>query len=406
LWTLDFFITQPIWNNTRRAIIAGIMASLLYFSKSFGFPLALLLLLLSVFHHRITSTRMSRYNLLLGFAVFLFLSGFWIFLLSSKYSHFTISEAARLNVTKEVAPLTGQTVILPVVYSEGLIAPASSTALSAWEEPLQAVQLTDQYPLTSATDAIKRLDVIQRNLLSIWYFDFRRQAGGLFLIMMILVLIFNRRIINLLDPFTFYSLTIILLIYAGYSLILYHARYSWICTLLMVLLGIKWTDALFNSSSIGFKKLAWAMMLLFVLIAVKRPVKELLFSQDQSIPASSLFSAILSPFQTMKQTYAEDRAIFETAAMLDTLHGPLASRYSTNLERPRYFASLLVAQSCGQPYYGQVTIENAATDLSLKKNGIRYFLDWDHQEDSCFGHPPVFKNKTLSIFSADFSAKP
>ena len=134
--------------------------------------------------------------------------------------------------------------------------------------------------------------------------------------------------------------------------------------------------------------------------------KELLFSQDQSISAPSLFSAIRSPFQTMKQTYAEDRAIFETASMLDTLHGPLASRYSSNLDRPRYFASLLVAQSCGQPYYGQVTIENAATDLSLKKNGIRYFLDWDHQEDSCFGHPPVFKNKTLSIFSADFSAKP
>jgi hypothetical protein len=403
---LNHFIEAPVWNSRKRSLQAALLAVLLYFSKAFGWPLALTLVVVSLVHHRMTSTRIISSHIVYGLLVFFTLSGIWMFLISTKYGHFTISEAAALNTTREVAPLPGQTVRLPVVYAEGLLPPASPTALSAWEEPMQSVRLTQTHPFVVKEDASHLVEVIRRNILAIWYFDFRRQVGMLFLITLIVMILFRRNAIHWNTPTIFYALSTTVSVYAGYALILFHARYSWMCTWLMVLTISCLLVPFIQKASPYLRSLLRGLLMFVALLAVKRPVKEILFSDDRERTSYELLSAFSAPFKTMEQTYAEDKLLYANADSLSRLDGPMASRYSDELNRPRYFSSLLIAQSCGQPYYGQLNDRVNHALMTLKQVNIRYFLVFDGEADSCFGKPPVYALNGIKVFSVGSSAKP
>ena len=176
--------------------------------------------------------------------------GGWIILISIHHQHFTLSESARFNLTYEVAPVKNQIVKLPVL-SGGLLPPSNSEAISAWEEPGSQVQLT---PLNPLKDPIHYAKVVERNLYSIYYSDFRNQFGVLFILSFVLFLFFRKKE-NDIPLWIKLSLATIIGMYGGYSLILIHARYVWICSLLFIPMTIYFRMDGQNPQSVSRRRL-------------------------------------------------------------------------------------------------------------------------------------------------------
>jgi hypothetical protein len=390
-------VKAPLWRSSSSAIRLGLLGGVLYLSKAFGGPLFLGVVFLALYFHQRNASIRWKY-VVISFVIFFAVTGTWVACISWKYGHFTISEAARFNATKEVAPLPEQLIRLPILFTNGIIPPAGAHALSASEEPMQCISLTPLNSWTNDTDRDYRLQVIKRNLLSIWYFDFRRQIGGVFLLLVILAIVMRKQIKLLEDPLLFYPSVFILLTYIGYAIILYHARYSWICTAMMLLLIVRVSEQIFTSPSRMIQWIARGAVVAALLLTLKRPIKELLFEKDKAISTSTLFAAITSPAATMESTYATDHAIAAAAESLRDLKGPFISRYSDTLERPPYYASLAVAESAQQPFFGQLDDQQPGTVDSLRHYGIRYFLVWNETPDSCFGKPPSIVLENVRVF--------
>jgi len=392
-----FLIEAPVWNNRRRALQFGVLGSLLYLSKAFGFPLFIAMVCCSVYYHRQHATFRWKW-VAEGIVVFLTISSAWIFGISLKYGHFTVSEAAAFNATREVAPLPEQLVRLPVLYTNGIVPPVGSHALSASEEPMQAITLTPLRPWSDKSDRDHRFAVIKRNMLSIWYFDFRRQLGIIFLLFLLVLFMARRELLQAGDPLLFYPIALLLFTYAGYAMILYHARYSWICSALMMLLVSRLAEQLSKSEKRIIQNGAWMVLVIGLVLSVKRPIKELLFEKDRQVAGADFFAAIISPLKTLEATYAPDREVAAAAEDLRRLNGSFASRFSDTRERPPYYASLAVAERSGQRFYGQLDDTKPGALDSLRLYGVRYFLVWNASPDSCFGRPPVMVLENVRVF--------
>src|SRR4029078_10490196 len=120
-------------------ISAGVMGSLLYFSKAFGFVFFLVhLTVLCLKKYTDARDRAYRKNILKNYSLallcFLFVSGWWVYMLSVKYHRLTISENESFNLSREVARQSGETVHFPIL-SGGLTSPPNPTAVNAWEDP-------------------------------------------------------------------------------------------------------------------------------------------------------------------------------------------------------------------------------------------------------------------------------
>lgn len=329
--------------------------------------------------------------------VFVLFCGTWITMISSKYGHFTVSEAARFNTTKQVSPLPGQTVRLPYLYTAGLVKPAGTHALSAWEEPMKAGSSDKTMRWESVQGGGRINQLISRNLQAIWYLDFRRQAGFAFLLLLTLYL-FITRSGRLRSPLFFYPLLVLVSVYSGYSMILFHARYSWICAWTMVFLSTVILVDMKGKTRPGLRVISYLLFSAVLLLAVKRPVKELLFTADKDVTASALIRSILQFGKTLDSTYYDDRSVSAVAIQLAGLDGPFASRFSDNSVRNRYFSSLSIAESAQQPYYGQCDDRAAETMEALRRNGIRYFMIWDEQVTTWQGSAPVYSCRELNVF--------
>lgn len=397
LLLLSMFTVAPVWTDTKRAFYVGLLGGLLYLSKAFGLPLFIGVVIASLFfHHRHSTIRWK--TVAVSLSVFSAIAALWITAISNKYDHFTISEAARFNNTREVAPLPGQLVRLPVLYTNGILPPVGAHALSASEEPMQALTLTPLQGFNNYEDRQYRWRVMERNILSIWYFDFRRQLGLIVLLFLVFVFIVRKEALSVSDPQLFYPAAFISLTYLGYALILYHARYSWICTPLFLLLITRISDKLIHSEK---KSIRVPVLLFFsaaILITMKRPVKELLLEKDKDVSAASLVASISRPLATMDSTYSPDKAIAVTAEVLRKLDGSFASRYSDVWERPPYYACLAVAERSGQRYFGQLDDTQPGALDSLRHFGVSYFLVWNNSVDSCFGRAPVIKTEHVRVF--------
>lgn len=421
LFILHFLLKGPVWNSLRRSMQFGFLGSVLYLGKSFGLPLFLLLVVVSIDRERRTGVQVVPGYIGKGMLLFLAVSISWIVLISMKYDRLTISEAARFNRTKEVAPLPGQVMKLPIL-SEGLTRPYGAHAISAWEEPLQAVVLTPLHPLTFGRDFAIVSQVVLRNIASIWYFDFRRQIGLFFLLLLAASFWADRKFITRYKVSLFYPMLFLIAFYGGYSAILVHTRYTWICTWMMLLLSARMILQMDEKAILPnivrvisnlpllsrwgeapeiLKRLQRIFLFLMIVLAVKRPLKELFFTQDQDLPVLWLVKAAIHPLETLDVMYKDDRDTYRAAneiARHRLLSGAIASRYTESPFRHRYSSSHHIATRSDVPYYGQINDSNAGALDTLHSNGIRYFLVWDQFPDSLFGQAPVYKSDNLAIF--------
>ncbi|MBL0104829.1 MAG: hypothetical protein IPP51_14350 [Bacteroidetes bacterium] len=241
-------------------------------------------------------------------------------------------------MTHEVAPLSGQTMLLPVINS-GLIDPPYASSLSAWEEPGRAMQLTPVKPFEEFSFYVK---VIKRNLQSIYFTDFRRQTGWLFLIALILFFFSRKKKEERIPFIILLSMLTIAGVYFGYTLILVHECYTWICMILMVPV----TLYLFSnvSEKIIPKQLFLAITLILFFLAIKRPFKQILFTSDSKMSLDLLWKAARSPRITMSIFYKEDRNLKPPPPnLLKAIPGKsFASIRQPSADRDRYASSSFI----------------------------------------------------------------
>jgi len=368
------------WMNSRSEIIRlGVLGSLLYFSKAFGFPLFISLLgLTAILSISKKEHKQIIHKIFPALVVFLSLSSLWILHLSIKYHHVTISEAAKFNLSKEVAPKPEQIMQLPVLNGP-LLYPPDEFSLSAWESPGEIVGLTQINPLRDWSDYKQ---IIKRNVLSIWYHDFRNQLGFIFIFILLIFLFFRKRF-EIKNPrpilFLFF---VMMIVYGGYSLILVHPRYVWICTLIMLLLSA-WIWEKIHTKKEWMQDLLCAVFILVVLIAVKRPVKEILFTKDEDVPMLWIGKGLTHPFETMKITYRPEKELckaIEALKRIPQFKGRMASLNSLQGERHAYSSSLFIANEFNTPYYGPLDTSLSVEEMKgqLQASGISVFLVWDH----------------------------
>ncbi len=324
----------------------GKLGALLFLTKSFGLPLFIFLFCFVIWmkDERIPKIRLKKILLPFGTIV-----GAWIILLSVKYGKFTISESANFNFTYEVAPTLGKQVQLPVL-GNGLLKPANDFAISAWEDPASQIQLT---PLDPFGDSKYYLSIVNRNLQSIYFHDFRNQLGWIFIFFLIIYLI-RKKSYEIIPLWIKISLLVICTLYFGYSLILVHERYIWICTLLFIPMTVFFIGQSIPTNRIG--KIRLIIIIPVLTFCIKRPAKEVLMCGDREVNTLQLYHAFRSPNETMKIFYRPEEKLRDDIEKLKRIipqNSNIASIKKPDAERDGYASSLLIAYECKSKYFGQ-----------------------------------------------------
>lgn len=392
---INFFLTGDISSNRVLAIKTGLAGGILYLTKAFGFPFFIAITIIIIFFELRGKERKRIVwkNVALLYGIFFLISFVWIVSLSLHYNRFTISEAVRFNMSREAAPLPGRSASLPVL-NKGLFAPLTNS-LSAWESPGEYVNNVKITPFNSTSDYLK---IIKRNLLSIYYFDFRHQAGIIFLLLLFLFII--RRGINELmkERWILILMLFILLLYGGYALILVHTRYTWINNLLMVIMSAYFIQSIFNKKSLRF--ISAISFIFILLLSVKRPVKEILFTSDSDYPVGWIVGSLTHPFETMWIFYRSDVRLQRVINEVQTnnfLSGNVASLKIKGMDRDPYTNALRIAQAGNCRYYGQLNdeINLQLQKDELKKMNINYIITWKNTEWG--NEAPVYYNVEAEV---------
>ena len=334
----------------------------LYLTKSFGLFIFIFLFFIA---WRMKGELIPTYVKKKMIKPLLIVCGGWIILISIHHGHFTLSESARFNLTYEVAPVKNQIVKLPVL-SSGLLPPSNSEAISAWEEPGSQVQLT---PLNPLKDPIHYAKVVERNIYSIYYSDFRNQFGLLFIISFVLFLFFRRKE-NDIPLWIKISLAVIIGMYGGYSLILIHARYVWICSLLFIPMTIYFFSEL---RSINFAKTTRDIFFVGIIIfSCKRPIKEVLLNGDREVNPLQLYQMIRSPKESMEIFYRREQELHHDIKIMkkELAEGQnFASIEDDSNERDVYSEGLMIAYEMKGKYYGvSQNIDSSFTGYVISKS--------------------------------------
>jgi len=316
---LNLTLSGRVFIEKKASIHLAITGALLYFTKAFGLSFFISWVILVFFFQRIIWKNKDTIiaNLMALMIVFIFLCTPWILTLSKQQQKFSFSEAPVFNLSKEVALRENSE--LPIL-SIGLLKP-SDNCKSAWETPGKFVsQKSVEF------NSSEYLPLVEKNFLTIYYYDFRHQAGLFFLILFLVYLIRRGKKEFLESRWIIILLFYILLTYVGYSLVVVHTRYVWLNTWLMVLMSAYFLERIF-----GIEKrfvLSNVLFLGLVLLALKRPFKEIFFITDKNYPAHWMAKAAMHPFTTLWVNYKTDATLQREISIIHTekiIHGNIAS---------------------------------------------------------------------------------
>lgn len=368
---LAFSIKENVLSSSGKAIMFGIMGAFWYFSKAFALPLffALLIVVFLIEKRRNSLHPAARHIALAAVACGLLIAP-WVLAMSNKYGYFTISEAARFNQTVEVAPMPGEIKKMPLLTDGPHMPPPG--AISPWESPGDVMKLT---PLRPWTDPQRYIQLIKRNLLTIYYHDIQRQLGTPFLILLCIAFIFHGRTI-LQERSIMIPLLLMLALNLGYALILVHDRYIWLNTFIMLLLSAQLLHLIFSKKP----AVSATMLVLLVLLSIKRPVKQIFFTGDVDMSAKTLLRSLATPIATLERTYHPDHARMDAIDKLRGLNlkGAMASLQNDDPVRHAYSSSLHIAYELGLTYHGEVLKDLPLEEQlhQLREHHIRYFAVW------------------------------
>jgi len=405
LFYLRMVSEREFFNFRHFGLIAGVLGVLLYFSKSFGYAFFLAHFSVLFFRNYLATKEYAykkhlRVNFFLALIFFFLVSSIWIYLISVKYGHLTISENVTLNLSREVAAGPDRENTLPIL-SGGLFKPANESAVNAWEDPGSAVRFTPLQPFTNHSDMNTYRQTLVRNILSVYYFDFRNQIGSVFIFILIIFILSRKRKKAWTDDYFFSIMITILFIYGGYSLIIVHSRYIWICTMLMLLLSAWLLEELLTGKR--FHKVIIPVAGFFIAaLAVKRPVKEILFTEDKPILFSNLFKAITHPVHVIKHNYYVDGQFFRMVPEMKKVIEPgefIISLDEPTAERDCYTQASLLSYLSGAKYFGQLLWKPGLDLADPELVKVRHIVTFSMPD--IFGEvspwKPVFRNENIPI---------
>ncbi len=349
-------IFNPKYSNRLfNGVLCGVLGAFAFFGKSFIFPFFIAhFLIMNIFYYLKSSKPETRKkvfkNLIVGFLVFLMISGVWVGLISSKEGKLTFGTAGEYNY-KLVGP---QSHGFPQSY-EGLSAPGDVQKLESWSPFSSWSNFKYQLKLINA-NSMKTLNLFQ-------YFSFLSA-----LILLIYLLLFlgslNSRVNILkqqnLQENVWYPLITVIIYSGGYLPVLVEERYLWPIYVLLILMGGYLVNILFKLELFNKINKLWNLKLGNVIKAVIL----LIFAYSFIImPINSLYSSI----NTGKDVYS----ISNTLQTQYGVHGNIAT--NSNLTETQYISFYLNTTSYGQ---AQENITDTELQPQLEKYNINYYFIW------------------------------
>lgn len=357
----------------RNGIACGLLGVLAYFSKSYAFIFFLchfLIFNLFFYFHEVDNEkkRNIKKNLILGLTVFLAISGIWIGLISDKYGEITIGTAGTFNL----AIIGPESEGLPPFY-QGLIVPPNKSAGSAWEDP-SYIKIKPWNPLGTMKSFIFEMNNIWNNILEtgIILLSFSVFSFLIILASLIFVIKYKKDEVSRIN---FLYLLITIFIYlGGYCLIRLEARYLWIISILIFLMGVYLSEVLYID---GYLKSKIRNMLLVLLIIsfIIIPISLLIISINTDANFHDLS-------YTLKYEY--------------NIHGNIASN-------DEYVISQDLSYYLDGRYYGQTKKGIGLNELKneLKGNNIDYYFVWGEYNQTDLPYNEITNGKIpyLKIYS-------
>lgn len=368
VYYLSIIFNPEYPDKISNGILCGALGAVAFFAKSFIFPFFIaqfLALNLLHYHYRRDYPRIKiTRNMLMGFLVFLLISGVWIGLISSKEGELTVGTSGG--------------------YNHALVGPESSgfpqfyQGLSAPGEIDQQEALKEWSPFESWSNFTFQLRLIWNNLwqtVSIYQF---------FSCLSILIILCS--LLLLIRPFKkfagkddreiiIFSLITFLIYSGGYLPVLVEDRYLWPMYLLLILLGGLLISLIFKNSPVKksnyMSLLKGVTLILFTLSFILMPVNFLHTNIDTGEDVYTLS-------ETLKTQYG--------------VHGNIAT--NDRLMDTQFLSFYLNTTSFGQ---SKRDISDAELQLQLEKYSIDYYFVWGNSTPSLTGYTEITRDRIRDL---------
>jgi hypothetical protein len=353
-------------NKPSFAILCGVLGSLAYLTKSYGFAFFIAsFLIFNLFYFIKNRTKRSNIlkNTFLGLGIFLLISGVWIGVMDSKYGYITLGSSCQFNID-----LTSSNHITDSFGGTGLSDIPNKYAVSSWEDPSTLQPIIVQRNLNN---------LIYHRIMIVWnnFFVFLgiiESFSFLAIAIIIASFIYLIKIKNNKIKNNITALLLVLFIFSGgYILIFMEGRYLILDCIIILLLGCYLLNNLFNKYNLSnmFKT---GVLIIFAL------------------------SFILTPLIITYLDIDNGQEVYGLVPSLEKygVKGNIASSKLTNYD-PHYLAYYLNAH-----YYG-VTKENESLndlEIELKSKNIDYYLVWQNPDTNNTDLPyPEISNGEISF---------
>jgi hypothetical protein len=348
LLLINIMLDSSYINNKYAGLVSGLIGSGLYLTKGYGFYffIAVYTVLSAILYFRtrsneITSKTHVIYNFITGFVVFFIVSSFWIFLLSSKYGNLTINNAANINHAIYGPQSTG----IPELINIGLLDPPNSTAISIWEDPTYIK--IQSWNIFESFNTIKyQIGKTINNLRYLYSIlgTFSILSISLLFASIIYLLQIGKRCIH---DNIFFLITLIIIMFTSYALVLVEIRYIWIIDIIIIIIGAKLINLFFET--------VFLRKVLRVLIILGYSLTFLVF-----------------PYHNLHTNINANKTIYDIDNKLEKLN--IKGRIASSGD---WFSTLYLSFYNNWTYYGE-TIKSETPELrkELENKNIDYFFVW------------------------------
>jgi hypothetical protein len=337
-------------NKLSNGVLCGILGALSYFTKSYGFSFFIAsFFILNLFQYFRDSDRFRRKkiikNFILGFAIFLMISGIWIGLISSKDEKLTIGTAGEINYAKFGPQSHGS------IYVQ-------------WS------------PFSSWSNFKYQIHLITYNSLKIVNILYNFSYLSLLIILAYIIMCIQppRKLITKNE--IFYPLITIFIAIGGYVFVVVEDRYIWIVNVLLILMGGYLINLLFKTdffSKLKFRNIIKiGILLIFAFLFISMPINQLVHDAHDG-----------------DKTYKLSKTLMDKYG----IHGTIASNDRVS---EMYYLNYYMNTT----FYGQLQNNISASELrsQLKSNNINYYFVWDsNQSYDMDGYKEITKNKIKDL---------
>jgi len=342
-------------NKLSNGVLCGILGALAYLTKSYGFTFFIAsFFILNLFQYFHDSDRFRRKkiikNFVLGFAIFLMISGIWISLISNKDEKLTIGTAGEINYAK-FGPQSHGSIIIQ------------------WS------------PFSSWSNFKYQLHLIKNNTLKIGSILYNFSYLSLLIILAYIIMCIQppRKLITKNE--ILYPLVTILIAAGGYVIVVVEARYIWIINILLILMGGYLINLLFKTdffTKLKFRNIIkFGILLVFAFLFITMPVNYLVQNAHTGEGTYNLSNTLMNQYG---------------------VHGNVATNgRSVEMNYLNYYMK--------NTFYGQSQNNISALELrsELENNGVNYYFVWDNSNQSSYmyGYNEITNNKikNLKVYS-------